>query len=77
MSVRVTGAAAQDWTATHHSPPPPPTFHLVEVPTGSIQDPQSSLPSEFVVIPRVKHIFINKNLKLLNRFRPVTDIFSS
>jgi len=33
-------------TVRHHFP----TFRLVEVPSGSIQDPQRSLPSVFVVV---------------------------
>jgi len=36
--------------ATHHGLPPPSTFRLVEAPTGSIQDPQCSLRSVFVVV---------------------------
>jgi len=48
--VRVAGAVAQDWVTTHHGPPPLSTFRLVEAPSGSIQDPQCSLPSVFVVV---------------------------
>jgi len=51
MSMRVAGAAAPNKTATHHGPPPLPTFRLVEVPSGSILDPQCSLPIVFVVVP--------------------------
>jgi len=36
LYVRVAGAAAQDWAATHHGPPPTLTFRLVEAPSGFI-----------------------------------------
>jgi len=50
MSMRIAGAAAQDWVVTHHGPPPSSSFHLGE-------DSMTNLASVFAVFPLGPLIF--------------------
>jgi len=53
-------------------PPQLPTFRLVEAPSGSIQDPQCSLSSVFVVVPTVFSLLLSQVKLVWEAFYGIT-----